>query len=398
MALRRYRHDWLYSLCAVFSMVAFLTPMLTVLGIRDGIVGTMTRRLLENPRNMELSPSGNRSFGPEFFDELRRHPDAAFLVPETRSISAAVNLAVQGRPSLDADLAATAPGDPIVAMAGLAFPEGRGLAPGEIFVSEAVAEKLGLAAGSELTGRAGRRRGGAAESASLPMTVLGVVPGHAVAGHKVFCSLPLEEMVEDYRTGYGVPELGWEGPENPSPGRLFARFRLYSKDLDGVGRLRAHLLTLDVETVTQAAQIELVKNLDRSFTVVFLALFAVVGGGAFASAASGSTDQVVKMRRSLAVLSLLGMGRPRLLFFTMSQASLTGALASIIASLLFLGLAAVLNAYFTGGLGGGEAVCSLAPWKLAAAGFLTTAFVTCASGCAYGSLAGIEPSEGMRDV
>jgi hypothetical protein len=179
---------------------------------------------------------------------------------------------------------------------------------------------------------------------------------------------------------------------------MYSRFRLYSKDLDGVERLRLHLLNLGVNSLTQAAQIKLVKDLDHSFTVVFLALFVVVGGGAFASAASGSIDQVIKTRRSLAVLALLGISKFKLLIFTMVQSALTGLLAALGAEALFLLLAKTLNSYFGGSLGSVDEVCSLSAYKLLAAALILILFMTTASGCAYTSLADIEPSEGMRDV
>jgi putative ABC transport system permease protein len=268
----------------------------------------------------------------------------------------------------------------------------------EIYLSEGMAEKMGLVAGDVVTGRIGRRRDKKNESAEIELTVLGVVPRYITPGFNIFCTLELLRKTEEYRNGYGVPDLGWEGQPRSQIPYKFARFRLYSKDLDGVERLRQYLLTLRVESITQAAQIELVKSLDRSFTVVFITLFVVVGGGAFASAASGSIDQVAKMRRSLSILSLLGMSKFQLLLFSMFQAALTGFLASVLADGLFLGVAEVLNSYFGASLGFGEHVCWLAWWKLGAAAGLTVCFMTAASGCAYSSLADIEPSEGMRDV
>ncbi|MDR0621117.1 MAG: hypothetical protein LBJ61_04485 [Deltaproteobacteria bacterium] len=382
----------------MFSMIAFMVPMLTVLGIRDGIVGTLTRRLLENPRNRELSPIGTRSFRPDFFETLKTHPDAEFLIPETREISATINLIVEGIPSFDGDLYSSAPGDPLLSETLTPTELQHQLAIGEIYVSQGVAEKLGIGVGSELTGRVGRRRGGRNEYGRLPLKVLGVIPRHITPKFNVFCSLDLMRMTEDYRSGFEVPELGWEGRPKSDEPSMYSRFRLYSKDLDGVERLRVHLLDLGVDTLTQAAQIKLVQDLDHSFTVVFLALFVVVGGGAFASAASGSIDQVVKMRRSLAVLALLGISKIKLLVFTMFQAALTGFLAAVGAEILFLILAKTLNAYFGGSMAAVEEVCSLSAFKLAMAAVIIVFFMTAASGCAYTSLADIEPSEGMRDV
>lgn len=376
-----------------------MVPMLTVLGIRDGIIGTMTRRLLENPRNMELTPVGSQNFEEEFFEKLRAHPDTRFVIPETRILSATMELVKKGFATFPGDLSATGPGDPLLqdtVEAGAAA--GRDLELNEVYMAEALAEKMGLNPGDQITGRVGRRRGSVNESEELALTLVGVIPRHITPGYNIFCSLDLMRMTEEYRSGYAVPALEWPGTPRPDVPYIYSRFRLYSKDLDGVSRLRTHLQSLRVETYTQAAQIELVKNLDHSFTVVFITLFIVVGGGAFASAASGSIDQVAKMRRSLSVLALLGMSKGQLLIFSMFQAALTGFLASAGAEALFLGVAQVLNGYFGGSLGLGEHVCVLAPWKLAAAAGITVFFMTGASGCAYSSLAEIEPSEGMRDV
>jgi putative ABC transport system permease protein len=380
-------------------MVAFMVPMLTVLGVRDGIVGTLTARLLENPRNLELTPKGSLNLRREFFDSLAAQPDAAFVTPETRSISATINLSVPDRPSFDADLSASGAGDPLLRETAEAVGRlGSPLGLKEIYLAEAVAEKLGLKAGDTVKGRVGRKRRNRDEYVSVDLTVLGVVPRYITPGYNAFCSLDLMRMTEDYRSGFSAPVLGWEGDPKPEGPERYARFRLYSKDLDGVERLRLHLLRQGIDSYTQAAQIELVKRLDHSFTVIFVALLAVVGGGAFASAASGSVDQVAKMRRSLSVLALLGLSKFQLLIFSMFQAALTGLLAALAAEGLFWAMAEALNSYFGDSLGLGERVCYLAPFKLALAGGLTVFFMVAASGCAYVKLADIEPSEGMRDV
>ncbi|MDR1546772.1 MAG: hypothetical protein LBU12_08725 [Deltaproteobacteria bacterium] len=425
MALKRYRFDWLFALCSIFSMAAFLTPMLTILGVRDGVVGTLTDRLLQNPRNLELTPSGTQDYQPDFFDGLRAKPDAAFVIPETRTLSATMVLKKKDFPPFQTDLSATAPGDPLLAhvlssagqkaagqkAAGEGAGEGAGwdgreIGLREVFVSEALAKKLSLVPGEKFVGEVSRSRGGdvsrnlggEVESAEVELTVLGILPQHLIAGYRLLCSLELLSAAEDYRSGWEAQKLGWTGGPRPDAPPRYARFRLYAKDLDGVERLRAQLAAEGVETRTQAAQIALVKSLDRAFTVVFAALFLVAGLGAFASVVSGSIDQVAKMRRSLAVLALLGFSKFRLLIFTMIQAALTGLLASAAAAGLFMAIAEALNSYFGGAMGLGESVCRLAPEKLAVAAAAMVFFMTVGSGCAYVKLAAIEPSEGLRDV
>jgi putative ABC transport system permease protein len=232
----------------------------------------------------------------------------------------------------------------------------------------------------------------------VELRILGLVPSHLVSEKVAFVSLELMEMTEDYRNGFSVPALSWPGREKEARFTHYPRFRLYARDLDGVGRLQDYLRAQGLEVRTRAAEIELVKRLDHAFSVVFLTLLAVVGCGVFASAASGAIDQVAKARRHLAVMSLLGLGKKHLLAFSTGQAALTGLISALLADGLFLGTAKILNFYFGPSLGQGEEVCALALWKLISAVGIVTAFMAAASASAYSSLADIEPSEGMRDV
>ncbi|MDR2142053.1 MAG: hypothetical protein LBR11_09745 [Deltaproteobacteria bacterium] len=534
-------------------------PLLTVMGIKDGIIGTLTKRLIENPRNLELTPRGTGSFSESFFEDLRAHPQTGFVIPETRTLSASISLIKPGYPNLLVDLKATGPGDPVVGAGlrpldltsssldptsselkpaspapepalsepdlaapapslaltepdlaspapepvlsapepavsesnltstapelvslapnqtspeikpaltasdpavsvsnltstapelaspapnqaspeikpaltasdpALSEPDLAAPAPGltstepdlaspapdsaspelksalpalnrEVYLSQATAHRLNVQVGDSLVGQIGRFTSGFLETVQVELRVMGVLPEEVVKGYFLFCSLPLLKTLEDYRSGFAVPELGWPGREKPQAETLYPLFRLYARDLDSVDALKAHLDQKGVEMNSRAEEIALVRRLDHSFTVVFLALLAVVGGGAFASVASGAVDQVAKIRRSLAVLALLGLSRAQLMAFTIFQSLLTGFLAVILAEGLFLGLSQVLNLYFGGSFGLGERVCFLAPQKLALAGGAVLVFMLAASTLALVSLLDLEPSEGMRDV
>jgi putative ABC transport system permease protein len=378
--------------------VAFLVPLLTLLGIRDGIIGTLTQRLVKNPRNLELTPRGVGNFTPDFFRDLAAHPATGFVIPETRTLSATMSLVKPGFAPLRVDLAATGPGDPVAGSA--EPPPGPGAAQGGlgVYLTKAAASALAAKPGDSLTGRVGRVTSGYEESAQAELKVLGILPEEVAGGHFLFCPLPLLKMAEDFRSGFAVPELGWPGREKPPSGLLYPRFRLYAKDLDGVEELKGYLAKKGLEAISRAEEIALVRRLNHSFTVVFLSLLAVVGGGAFASAASGAVDQVAKIRRSLAILALMGLSRAQLTAFTVFQSLLTGFLAVIVAEGLFLALSRLLDAYFGGGFGLGERVCFLAPYKLALAGGAVLLFMLAASSAAVASLLDLEPSEGMRDV
>ncbi len=397
LAFKNYRREWLFSICAIFSLAAFLTPLLTLMGVRDGIISTLTQRLIDNPRNLEINPASGGRFDLAFFEHLATHPSAAFVIPETRTISASLQVTGPSGESIWVGLSPTGPGDPLLAQAKSIQPDGL-TALNQIFISEGVAEKLTLKSGDKISGQVSRKREGRLELASLELLIVGVVPRHIISLDQAYGFLHLLEMTEDYRNGFAVPELGWPGSEKPAAPPSYVGFRLYAKDFDGVDRLRQYLETQKLDVYTRAEDIATVRSLDRSFTVVFVVLALVVGCGAFASASSSALDQVAKMRRSLALLRLLGFNSKKLLLFSMCQAVLTGLLAAVIADGFFLIVAGVLNSYFAASLGFGERICFLAPVKLLATVGISFIFMLAASATAGLSLSSIEPAEGMRDV
>ena len=399
LAVRHYRRQWLFSFCAVCSLAAFLTPLLSIWGIKAGIIGTLTERLIKNPRNLELTPVGAGRFSSDFFQELASHPDTAFIIPQTRTLSAVIQL--QAHPEGPApwiEISATGPGDPLLREA-LPIPVPAGWPEDRIiYLSAAAAEKLAYQPGRSIQGAVSRKIRGFQEKAELELAVAGIVPRHLASREMAYGPLPLLNMTEDYRDGFEVPELGWDGRPKPQSETVYAGFRLYARDLDGVERLRLALLERELEAYTKAEEIALVRSLENSFTVVFLVLVLVVGLGAFASVSSSALDQVAKMRRSLALMRLLGFKSKGLLSFTLAQAALTGILASILADALFLIIAETLNRHFGPSLGFGESVCRLSPDQLLISGGFTLAFMLMASALACWKLSGVEPAEGMRDV
>lgn len=93
-------------------------------------MGSLTGRLLSDPRNLEVRPAGMGQYSLAWIAALRDNPDTAFIIPQTRSISAQLELFPAGETDDPAntnassqsnlakatkvDLIPSAPGDPLL--------------------------------------------------------------------------------------------------------------------------------------------------------------------------------------------------------------------------------------------------------------------------------------------
>lgn len=65
LALADLRHEWLLNLCMVLALAAVLTPLLLLLGLKNGVVETMRERLVQDPIYRELKPQETLNLRPE---------------------------------------------------------------------------------------------------------------------------------------------------------------------------------------------------------------------------------------------------------------------------------------------------------------------------------------------
>lgn len=252
LAASDYWHERLLSACAILGLAAILAPLLVLLGVHHGIISAMTERLLNDPRTLEITPVGSGKYGPEWFAELRALPGVAFVVPQTRSIAATINLSPlrpDGRQAAASGgsvvarqvvtpLTASAQGDPLLLRwkqpavewrypPNDSGPDGReadvpergspaGFPVAGVVLSESTARKLGASAGALIEGRVDRVRAGKREAATLPLRVLSVLPAEAQGTDMLYVPLELLVATEDYRDGKAVPFLGWPG-DSPVP-------------------------------------------------------------------------------------------------------------------------------------------------------------------------------------
>ncbi|WP_298031067.1 FtsX-like permease family protein [uncultured Desulfovibrio sp.] len=427
LALKDYAHEGMLSACAVLGLAAVLTPLLVLYGVKFGVVQTLTDRLREDPRNLEISPVTSGRYTREYLARLAAHPDVSFVLPRTRSIAATMDLSRgEGttRKTLVASLEPTAPGDPLLARYHSTVPDmpvpdsnranganstdesAPPLALIGVALSTTAAEKLDARQGDMLLGRVERRYQGRVQNARVNLRVTAVLPLPAQQKDVAYVPLPLLEAIEDYRDGRAVPEMDalngrsgeWTGEPRPEGPRIYPGFRLYARDLETVGTLRRGFARQKLDVYTHAEEIEQVTTLAQTLNLIFGMICAAAAAGFLASTASSALAGVKRKERILGLLRLTGFATSALILFPLAQTLLTALLGTAVAAAVYAVAAAVINSLFSAGLSGMEQVCRLPPEHfLLAFAMVAGLSLLAALGPALRA-ARVEPSEVIRDV
>ncbi|MCZ8150664.1 MAG: hypothetical protein O9325_22755 [Roseomonas sp.] len=384
-------HDRLLFVCAALTIAAVLLPLLLLLGLKTGVVERLLAELRADPSATELRLAGNVALPPEWFAEMARRPEVGFLVPRVRSFGNALQYARADDPirARQADLISSGPGDPLLgAMSRL-------VAGDRIVVSQRVAEEAGLRPGDALLlWRPPPRSGPPRPRIEFLVTVAAIAPASASSQRHVFGTPELAGRLED--STEQDPFAAPQGEAVPAAPRVFAAFRLYARDIAGVAPLAEALEAQGLEVETQAARIGWVFRTDRNLTLLFLVLVGCAGVGVALALAATLWGNVLRKRRALSLLRLLGCPARHLALFPLVQAALVALAGSALAAAVALGGAALVNAVFAPafGLAG---LATLLPWHLAAAAGATLLIALVAGVAATRPILGIAPAEGLRE-
>ena len=327
------------------------------------------------------------------FEKLRARPEVGFLVPNTRSLAATVDLLSDaGRTLSGLDMIPSASGDPLFA-SGAAIPDGLG----EMALTHEAAQALGATVGMSLHGEVRRRYLGQDQILRIPLRVVGVLGEASYGGQAAFVSLALLMAAEDYRDGHRVPELRvTEGTDTPREARRFARVRLYARSLDGVAGLADRLRAQGFEVTTRAKDIELVRNIDRTLSFLFRIIAGVGVTGLILSLATSLWANVDRKRRDLAVLRLVGLSNGTLVLFPVSQSILVASGGLMLSGALYALASWLIDQSFAVNLGREEFVCKLFLRDGLIAAISTEVLAVTASLMGGYSAAQIDPAEDLR--
>ena len=396
LSLRDYAHERLLTLCAVLSLAAILAPLLVLFGVKSGIINTMADRLVKDPRNLEISPIGSGRYSREWFAAHGGLAEVAFLIPQTRSIAANMilsNLSGNQPHTLAVDLIPTGEGDPLLEQWGQ-IPTNNTA----VVLSASAARKLNIDAGQTIVGRVGRSAAGKKEQVTVDLKVAAVLPIEAFSRDAAFIRLALLQATEDYRDGFSSKVFNWPGKTPPAGPREYPSFRLYARSIDDVSLLRDRLESQGLEIYTRAEEIEIVRSLDRSFSLIFKIIAIVAVCGYFASMASNVLANVNRKNRHLGITGLIGFSTKIIIWFPVVQAVATSILGTGLAAGLYLISEWVINRLFVQYISKGEYVCRLSFSHLMMAFLLTLILSILASGYAAFRVAKIEPSKVIRDI
>ncbi|QZP34304.1 ABC transporter permease [Pseudomonas sp. DR48] len=394
LALQDLWHDRKVSLCIAASLVAVIAPLLLLFGLKHGVVSQLQDELLRDPRNLEVKMLSNGNYDTAWIERLRLRPETGFALGQTRSLNTQADLLIGMQRFVEgAEIIATEPGDPQLNLSSL-IPVGN-----QVILSASAAQRLQAKAGDSVQLRALRRLEGVNERGEMTLTVLAVLDGARFGRAAGFVAPPLLLDLERFRDGYQVSAFGIEtGKPLGDLQPLYARARVYARDIDQVAPLEHWLNEQHIETSSRLADIDNVKAINHVLGLIFgvIAMAALIG--CVASMVGAFLANIDRKRKSLAVLRLLGFKRRAVGGFVVLQA-LALSLAGYVGGLGFYAVGSHLFDYLLGSSQAtGTFVCHITVWHGLAALLLT--FLVAALVAVIGALRAIniQPAESLREL
>ena len=371
-----------------------LTPLLALLGLKNGVIDSLRSRLLEDPTTLIITPKSDAGkFSKDFIANLGRLPGASYAIGRTRDTSTDARLynpASEKRASVAFEPATD--GEPVLKKYQLPAPKNSEIP--ELILSETAAKALGAKAGSSLVIDLGRRNpDGKLESAKVEVKVIGALPIEAADRRMAFAPLDFMEEMENYRDYIAVPSRGWSGTSS-SANREYSSFRLYAASLDAVENLAAELEKKQIEVITQAREIAAIRALEEAINRVILIVSIAIGAGFAAFTVSSALGAVARKKRTLGMLRLLGFRRAALLCYPFIQTFITTSCGFIVSfALYFCVSAGIAYSFAKQGL-----VCKISLGEALICFLGLTALSLFASLRPALQAADVEPSIALREV
>ncbi len=394
LSFRDYSHEWRMSGCFILALSSVLAPMMILFGLKFGIVTTMLEQLIENPINREIKPIGSGRYDDAWIDRFRNRADVEFIIPKTRALAATIQLkSDSAKRILSAELLATAKGDPLLA-GSTSFPKHYH----QVILSQSAAKKLKVKRAEEIDASLARQFQGKRERVHLPIKVIDIADATVTSRNVAFVSLDLLIASEQFKDGRAVTDLSWGGDPVAAAERIYPSFRLYARSIYDVEKLVNDLEKEGVKVKANVAEIATVQSIDKNLSVIFW-IIACVGAIGFSFSLGASLwANVDRKRKELSVLRLVGFKSGRIVMFPVFQSIYTAILGWLLAVLVYLGFEYLINFFLAPRLNLDRALCFLLTEHFLWALGLTIVIAITAAILGGARAAGIEPSEGLRDI
>ena len=335
LAFRELRAEPRTAICLTFAYTGIALPLILLFALKEGAVGVLVEGLIENPRHREIIAVGARSYDHSFIAVAQSLPGMEFFIGDTRNISARFvavrnpkNRAVV--PGLA--LLPTAEGDPLYSGATPNWRERQAL------LSVGAAADLGVTPGDRVEGMVERRIDGQIETASVSITIMGIVAADKLGGRIMLAPLPLLEAIEAFIDSSSIGVEDWLSPPRR---KQFASFRAYARSIYDVEGVLEALQQLGANARIRSDDAATMLALDRILGR-FYWIIAVCGvGGFFVVLASSLRANLERQKPIFGLLRLIGAPTSLRVLIVIAQTSFI-----VVAGLAFTGICYFLLSTF----------------------------------------------------
>ena len=325
-------HDRLLTLLGVVLMAALLAPPVILHTLRVGLVETWAEDLARDVRNREVLIVGENTLSAAQIAAIAAWPETGFVVPEPSFFVSSQTVRRRTGPgvALDLNLRSTDRGDPL-----LQGVLGDPLGGGEIVLSARAAQRLDVDVGAELVVILARTPSGAApERVSVPLIVRAVLPPERGAGTEGFVVAPtllafrhwLTFQSDDPLTAPSLDTATWQS------------MRIYAPRVAQATALRERLDSLGLETRLMTDQVSRILKLEQGLRALFTIVLVLSATAFVITSFLLQWLSVIRKKRDLALMSVLGLGRGDLIVFAVVQGSVMTGCACLISLALVAGL------------------------------------------------------------
>lgn len=342
LALRHLFFERMMTVCQIAALACIMAPLLLLFSLRFGILTELQHRLMNDPKVLSLTLDMSYRLDHTFFEHLAARPEVGFVVPQITALNALIDLKFPGT-VVRVSVLPTKPGDPVVLSSNISYEQPLG--EDEAFISYDLAQVRGLKVGDIVTMVVARTQNGVRESVRTSLKIRGIVAERFVNDDCLLLNLDLVNAIDDYRNGFN-PALLSDGSKLNERPRLYAKFRLYAKDLASVIPLYYYLVNQHLNVSSKVREIQNLQAVTHVLNFIYgvIALVSVLGG---ALALTGLILSALRAsKRNFVLLRLMGQGRRGIYGVVMVEGVIIATVGFALALTLYSIGAGIFNTYF----------------------------------------------------